>query len=291
MAEDISIIKFEDKEYPALLREIHKAPEQLYIRGNKEILSSPFLLGVVGSRKATMYGRQACANLLPPCVRAGVTLVSGMAYGIDTFAHRICVDQNMPTIAVLGSGVDDKSLYPRGNKTIAQEILKTGGAIISEYEPGTPAYLGNFPARNRIIAGLCKATLIIQAAKRSGSLITARLAMEENRDVLAIPGPITDPACEGTNMLIRDGAGMVLDATDILTRFELFESDTETLTHEPIRKELEIIVAKLSADPLHIEDLAILCNMTIQDASAGISELEMIGVVEHVGGMQYVKKI
>lgn len=290
MSDDISVISFQDKEYPDLLREIHKAPEQLYIRGNKEILSSEFLLGVVGSRKATMYGRQACASLLPPCVRSGVTLVSGMAYGIDSFAHRICIDQHKPTIAVLGSGIDDASLYPRGNKTLAQEILQNGGAIISEYEPGAPAYLGNFPARNRIIAGLCKATLIIQAAKRSGSLITARLALEENRDVLAVPGPITDPACEGTNMLIRDGAGMVLDASDILSRFELSESDTETLTHEPVREELQIIVSKLSVDPLHIEDIALLCNISIQDASAGISELEMIGVIEHVGGMKYVKK-
>ncbi|HSX25122.1 MAG TPA: DNA-processing protein DprA [Candidatus Andersenbacteria bacterium] len=290
MADDISVISYTDPEYPDLLREIHKPPEQLYIRGNKTILSSSYLLGVVGSRKATIYGRQACATLLPPCVRAGVSIVSGMAYGIDSFAHRICVDQNRPTIAVLGSGVDDASLYPRGNKTIAQEILRSGGAIISEYEPGTPAYLGNFPARNRIIAGLCRATLIVQAAKRSGSLITARLAMEENRDVLAIPGPITDPACEGTNMLIRDGAAMVLDHADILSIYELSESDQETLTHEPLREELEFIVSKLSADPLHIEDIAALCNITIQDASASIAELEMVGVVTHVGGMNYVKK-
>ncbi|OGY35418.1 MAG: DNA protecting protein DprA [Candidatus Andersenbacteria bacterium RIFCSPHIGHO2_12_FULL_45_11b] len=290
MSDDISVIAYVDPEYPDLLREIHKPPQQLYIRGDKTILSSPYLLGVVGSRKATMYGRQACASLLPPCVRIGMYLVSGMAYGIDSFAHRICIDQNRPTIAVLGSGVDDASLYPRGNKTIAQEILANGGAIISEYEPGTKAMLGNFPARNRIIAGLCKATLIVQAAKRSGSLITARLAMEENRDVLAIPGPITDPACEGTNMLIRDGAGMVLEYTDIISRYELQESEMETLTHEPLREELAFILSKLSADPLHIEDIAALCNISIQDASAGIAEMEMIGVIEHVGGMKYVKK-
>ena len=179
--------------------------------------------------------------------------------------------------------------YPRGNKTIAQEILHSGGAIISEYEPGTPAYLGNFPARNRIIAGLCKATVIVQAAKRSGSLITARLAMEENRDVLAIPGPITDPACEGTNMLIRDGAAMVLDHADILSRYELDESKQETLTHEPLRDELEFMLSKLSSDSQHIEDIARLCNISIQDASASITELEMVGVVTHVGGMRYTK--
>ncbi|MEO6078011.1 MAG: DNA-processing protein DprA, partial [Candidatus Andersenbacteria bacterium] len=271
MTDDIKILSFADPEYPALLREIHKPPEQLYIRGNVEILSSPLLLGVVGSRKATMYGQQVCAQVLPPCVRAGLTLVSGMAYGIDSFAHRICIDQNKPTIAVLGSGVDDASLYPRGNKNLAQEILKTGGAIISEYEPGTTAYLGNFPARNRIIAGLCNATLIVQAAKRSGSLITARLAMEENRDVLAVPGPITDPACEGTNMLIRDGAGMVLDAVDILTVYELEESTAETMTHEPLREDLEIIFSKLSADPLQIDDIAEVCGVSIQDASAGLA--------------------
>ena len=113
MADDISVIAYTDPEYPALLREIHKPPQQLYIRGDKTILSSPYLLAVVGSRKATIYGRQACAMLLPPCARAGVSIVSGMAYGIDSFAHRICIDQNQPTIAVLGSGVDDASLLPK----------------------------------------------------------------------------------------------------------------------------------------------------------------------------------
>ncbi len=290
MNENISVIKFTDAAYPQLLKEIHKPPEQLYVRGNADILSSPYLFGVVGSRKASMYGRQSCAKLLPPCVRAGVVLVSGLAYGIDSFAHRICVNQGRPTIAVLGSGIDDASLYPRGNKTLAAEILKAGGVIISEYPAGTSPYLGNFPARNRIIAGLCKATIIMQAAKRSGSLITARLAMEENRDVLAVPGPITDPACEGTNMLIRDGAGIVLDHTDILSRFEITEAEQEAISHEPLREDLAIVAAVLSADPTYIDNISSACNISIQDASSALTELEMIGVATHVGGMRYVRK-
>lgn len=289
MNDTIHVIGFSDPEYPALLREIHKPPEQLYVRGNIEILSSKLLFGVVGSRKATMYGRQACATLLPPCVQHGMILVSGMAYGIDSFAHRICIDQHRPTVAVLGSSVDDDYLYPRGNRTLAQEIIAAGGTLVSEYAPGTKAFLGSFPARNRIIAGLCKAIIIMQAAKRSGSLITARLALEENRDVFSIPGPITDPACEGTNALIRDGAAMALDPIDILSRYELSESNEEALIHEPLREELEAIFTKLSFEPMQIDDIVAACNTSIQDISAGLAELEMIGIVEHVGGMKYVK--
>src|SRR3989344_4935619 len=289
MSDDISVIAYVDPEYPDLLREIHKPPQQLYIRGDKTILSSPYLLGVVGSRKATMYGRQACASLLPPCVRIGMYLVSGMAYGIDSFAHRICIDQNRPTIAVLGSGVDDASLYPRGNKTLAQEILAGGGLIISEYEPGTTPYLGHFPARNRIIAGITKATLIIQAAIRSGSLITSRLAMESNREVLAVPGPITDPACEGTNILIRDGATPVFTASDILSVFELSEATQSDLVHTALREDLQIIVSALSATPLYIDDIAHETGVPITEVSAALVELEMIGVITNMGGMKYVK--
>lgn len=285
----IELLHNTDSAYPSLLTQIHKPPEQLYYRGDISLLNRPHLLAVVGSRKATIYGRQAMQKLLPPCIQSGVIIVSGMAYGVDSMAHRICVELGTPTIAVLGSGVDDASLYPRGNKTLAQEILAGGGLIISEYELGTTPYLGHFPARNRIIAGITKATLIIQAAIRSGSLITARLAMESNRDVLAVPGPITDSACEGANHLIRDGATPALDATDILSIFELSESAQEDLERTPLREDLQKIASVLSATPLYIDDIATLTQTPITEVSVALVEMEMIGAVTNVGGMKYVK--
>ncbi|HLC49669.1 MAG TPA: DNA-processing protein DprA [Candidatus Andersenbacteria bacterium] len=290
MLEEIQIITLDDPAYPPLLAQITKPPEQLYFRGDISLLTRPNLLAVVGSRKASMYGRQATQKLLPPCIRSGVNIVSGMAYGIDSMAHRACIELGAPTIAVLGSGVDDASLYPRGNKTLAQEILASGGLIISEYEPGTTPFLGHFPARNRIIAGLCKATLIMQAAKRSGSLITARLALESNREVLAVPGPITDPSCEGTNMLIRDGAQPILESTDILSLFEIEEGKSEDILLEPLREDLRLIVSVLSSSPLYIDDIALAANTSTADASAALLELEMIGVISNMGGMKYVKR-
>ncbi len=285
----IEVLPVSDSAYPALLTQIHKPPQQLYYRGDVSLLNRPHLLAVVGSRKATMYGRQAIAKLLPPCIRSGVVIVSGMAYGVDSIAHRTCIELGAPTVAVLGSGVDDASLYPRGNKTLAQEILSGGGLIISEYAPGTTPYLGHFPARNRIIAGITKATLIVQAAIRSGSLITSRLAMESNREVLAVPGPITDPACEGTNILIRDGATPALQASDILSVFELSESAQSDLVHTPLREDLQVIVSVLSATPMYIDDIATLTETPIAEVSAALVELEMIGAITNMGGMKYVK--
>lgn len=291
MSDEISVLNITDTLYPSLLAEIPKPPKQLYYRGTIELLTEPNLLAVVGSRKASMYGRQACAKLLPSVVRSGVLIVSGMAYGIDSFAHRICIEEGSPTIAVLGSGINDASLYPKGNRTLAQEILRGGGLIISEYAPGTPAYLGHFPARNRIIAGLCRATLLIQAAKRSGSLITSRLALEGGRDVLAVPGPITDPSCEGTNMLIRDGASPVLTSSDILSIFELEEGKQKDILHEPLREDLQKVAVVLTASPTYIDDIAEAAQVSVAEASAALSELEMIGAVFHAGGMKYTREI
>lgn len=230
MSDEIKALSLDDTSYPLLLTEISKPPTTLYYRGNIDLLTHPNLLAVVGSRKTSSSGIEACNALLPPLVEQGVILVSGLAYGIDSLAHHISVKAKQPTVAVLGSGVDDSSIYPKENIGLAHEILKYGGLVISEYPPGTSPSAKQFPARNRIIAGICKATLVIQAAKRSGSLITARLALEGGREVFAVPGPITDVACEGTNMLIRDGAIPALSSTDILSFFE----------QEEVKKELQI---------------------------------------------------
>lgn len=283
------IIPKDDARYPSLLKEIHDPPGQLYVRGNAEILQVKNLLAVVGTRRANYYGRQAVEKLLVPAVRAGVVLVSGLAYGIDSLAHKACLDWRRPTIAVLGSGADDESLYPRGNLNLAHQILEHGGALVTEHLPGTKALLHHFPIRNRIIAGLCRATVIIQAAQKSGSLITARLALESNRDVAAVPGPITDPLAEGTNSLIRDGATPLVTSDDTLRLVGLAEAPAETqiawLT--PPQQQL---AAMLSHQPQHVDELTVSLNLPAEQVSTLLVELELSGVIEHVGGMKYVKK-
>lgn len=227
MRDEINVLSLGDTTHPVLLTEISQPPTTLYYRGNIELLKEPNLLAVVGSRKTSSTGIEASNSLLPPLVTQGIILVSGLAYGIDSLAHRISVAAKKPTIAVLGSGIDDASIYPKENIGLAHEILQYGGLLISEYKPGTSPSANQFPARNRIIAGISPATLVIQAAQRSGSLITARLALEGGREVFAVPGPITDPSCEGTNMLIRDGATPALTSTDILSFFDQEEAKKE----------------------------------------------------------------
>jgi DNA processing protein len=277
-----------DADYPPQLNHIFQPPKQLYVQGDVELLAAKNLLAVVGSRKASAYGAAAVKKLLAPVVQAGIPLVSGLAFGIDSMAHALCVTNNTPTIAVLGSGLDDASLYPRRHRALAQTIVTQGGAVITEYAPGTPPFLGHFPARNRIIAGLARATLVVQAADRSGSLITARLALDSGKDVMAVPGAITDPLSFGTNQLIQQGAIPVLTAQDILDYFGLVSPRQSAAAHH-FTAEQELVLSKLSADPQHVDELVEQTRLAPPIISATLVELEMIEVVQNVGGMKYVR--
>jgi DNA processing protein len=287
----IHIISYHSELYPPLLREIPGPPEQLYVRGDTALLNDARLLAVVGSRMVSTYTKQAVPRLLNPVVKAGVSIVSGLAYGVDSMAHRVSIENNRKTIAVLGSGIDETSIYPKKNIKLARQIIKLGGAVISEYEPGTPALPGHFPARNRIISGLCRATLIVQAAERSGSLITARHALEANREVMAVPGPITDSKAVGTNKLIRDGATPVIEAQDILDQFDITIA-TPTTLHQNIMLNAQEnkILAQLSDEPKHIDDIQEATKISISSLSATLVKLEIYDCAEHVGGMKYVRK-
>lgn len=288
MSFDIHVIKQSDDLYPPLLREIHDPPEQLYIRGNAKLLSYPHLLAVVGSRKASWYGRHAVDKLLPQAVRSGIVIVSGMAYGIDALGHRICVENSKPTIAVMATGVDDASLYPQANLRLAHAILDNSGALISEYPPGTAALLHHFPARNRIIAGVSKAVLVIQAAHRSGSLITARLGLEANRDVCAVPGSITDLLSEGTNHLIQQGATPILAPED-LTQLYGIAAQQQAQPEQRLPPEQAVVFSYLSHEPQHVDQLIVRIEMSPQKISALLLELELQGHVKHIGGMRYIR--
>ena len=229
-------------------------------------------------------------QILTPAVRAGLPLVSGLAYGIDSAAHRLCLEYGVPTVAVLGSGINDSSIYPRLHVKLLHQIIDSGGVVISEYSTGTPPHLGQFPARNRIIAGLTQATLIVQAAERSGSLITARLALESGREVLAVPGAITDSLAAGVNFLIQQGATPVTCAQDILDLYGLKPPDITEQTKAELTPDQQTVAAALSHQPQHIDELAELTKLPTSILSVALTELELLEVALNTGGMRYIKK-
>lgn len=290
--DEINEIVIGDKRYPFLLKEINEPPEILFVRGNVDVLQDEKMLAVVGSRKASSYGKQAINKLLWPIVQSQISLVSGLAYGIDSLAHNICVDNNVPTVAVLGTGIDDATIYPARHYDLAHNIISTGGVIVSEYPPGTPPLKQNFPKRNRIIAGLTRATLVVQAAIRSGSLITARLALEEGRDVAAVPGYITDPLSEGVNRLIQQGASPILSSQDILDLLGISaEAGDERKLKAKLTEQQRVVLSYLSNTPTHVDQISISTSIPMPVLSVTLTELEMLDAAEHVGGMKYVKNV
>lgn len=227
----IEVITIFDNQYPTLLKQIHDPPAILFVRGKLKN-NTPNPLGVVGTRKMTTYGARSVEYIVKPLVRNGISIVSGLALGIDGKSHEAALSQNGYTVAVLGSGVDDNSIYPNHHKKLAHRIIESNGAVISEFPPGTKPLAHHFPMRNRIISGLSKGILVIEAAIKSGSLISARCALDQNRDVYAIPGQIFSPTSAGTNQLIAHGAKVVTSANDILEDFEkTIEYSTKSSTN------------------------------------------------------------
>lgn len=212
----IKVITVEDEEYPKLLKEIYDPPLCLYLRGDETLLSKSLFLGVVGTRWPSPYAAKAVDYVLDPVCHEKIVIVSGMAEGVDTLAHQKAIGMSAPTIAVTAFGFD--YLYPLKLKGL-YEKLQREQLVISEYPPYMKAEKWHFPRRNRIISGLCQAVLVVEAKKRSGSLITADCAMNESRDVMAIPGPLNNPASEGTNRLIQEGAKCILTGGDILQEY------------------------------------------------------------------------
>lgn len=212
-ANGIQVISFFDQDYPPLLKEIYQPPWALYAMGDISLLRKEPKLAVVGSRQATQYGNKAIRMLFPPLIDRGVVIVSGLAKGIDTLAHECALNLNGKTIAVIAGGL--YHIYPKENKGLALEMMKNH-LVLSEYPPDTKPERWHFPIRNRIISGLSSGTLIIEAKQKSGSLITANYAVNEGRDVFALPGSIFNPYSNGTNDLIQQGAKLVMSAGDIL---------------------------------------------------------------------------
>jgi len=285
--ENIKLITIKDKKYPKLLKEIFTPPAVLYVRGDLDTNPS---IGVVGTRKYSPYGKQAVEQIVRDLALSKITIISGLALGIDTLAHAETIKNNGQTYAILGSGINQNSIYPTNNRTIAEKILENNGAIISEYPYGTPPLKQNFPARNRIISGLSLATLVVEAPKESGALITANFALEQNRDVFAIPGSIFSKNSEGTNNLIKTGAATVTSASDILEALNLNEIISTGINKKisPDNPEEEKIIFSLSQDPIHIDKIASITGFNIKKVSATLTMMEIKGMVKNMGNMQYI---
>lgn len=266
-------------EFPELLKEISDPPKQLRYEGE---LPHPErkLLAVVGARKYSHYGREMCEALIAGLKGEPVAIVSGLALGIDSIAHRAALKAGLQTIAVPGSGLGRKVLYPRSHVHLAEEIIEAGGGLLSEFDDEQTAMPWSFPQRNRIMAGLCHATLVVEAEIKSGTLITSRLATEYNREVGALPGPVDSPTSAGPHMLIRLGAALVRDSNDILELLGLPRKDegTKLIDADDLSMEEKIFI-KLLENPLSRDELVRRSKLPIGAASAVLSLMEIKGLI------------
>ncbi len=284
--ENILEIKINNKSYPEFLKKISDAPQFLYCKGNSGILKN-LCIGVVGTRKPSDYGKQVTLKITGELADSGLTIVSGMAPGIDTFAHEICTEKGAPTIAVLGTGVDEKSIYPQINLNLSREIIKTGGCLISEFKPGTPGYPNNFRQRNRIISALSLGVLVIEAKEKSGSLITAQFAKRQHKKLFAIPGPIYALNSKGPNKLIKEGATLTESAKDILDVLEI--ASQKIYQKFPVAKNTQeqLIFDALKQEALYIDKIIEKTKLNPSTIATLLALMEISGKIRNLGGNTY----
>jgi len=278
-------IRLGDKNYPQLLAEIKDAPKRIFVRGQIP-LEKDYPLAVVGTRRISKYGRRAIEKIVPQLIRAGMTIVSGLALGADSLAHRVAMEEKGKTAAVLASGLD--IITPRSHKSLAEQMVEQGGGLVSEYEPGTESYKGNFPARNRIVSGLSLGVLVIEAPAKSGALITAQQAFNQGRKVFAVSGNIFDNNSRGTNNLIKQGARLATGAKDILDAFAIETKERRKEKIKPASKEEKKLLDHLSGQPIHIDKLIELSGLSAQTVSGILTALELNGRVKNTGGGYYI---
>ncbi|MFA7088182.1 MAG: DNA-processing protein DprA [Patescibacteria group bacterium] len=289
--EKISFLTWNNPNYPSLLKEISSPPPVLYYKGrvNDNLKNR---LAVVGSRKFSAYGEKAISELLPAIIESNINIISGLALGIDALAHQKALDLEGKTWAVLGSGLDSQNIYPTENIRLAQEIIEKGGALISEFPPGTPPYKQNFPQRNRIISGLSQATMVIESKEKSGALITAKYALEQNREVLSIPGNIFSDFSSGPNKLIQSGAKTILNSEDILETFNITTSriskNKKNTVYSPETKEEKLIynyfeASKSRAEKINTDEIARNLKLDTSIINSTLSILEIKGLIINDG--------
>lgn len=283
----VSVLTIDDDRYPRLLRETAHAPAVLYLRGSIEIVDE-LAIGIVGTRKATPYGADMARRFAVDLARSGVTIVSGLALGVDTVAHHAALDGGGRTLAVLGSGLD--IIYPSRNRKLAERVINEG-ALISEYPLGTKPDARNFPARNRIISGLSRGVLVVEAPIKSGALITASFAGDQGRDVYAVPGSARSSASAGCHALIRDGATLVTSAADILEELavDAVRAAVQTRLEIPESAQERSLYELIGADPRHVDELCNESGIAIQETSGVLLALELKGLVRQHGAGYYVR--
>lgn len=282
-----TVVTLADSDYPPLLREIVDPPLALHVRGDVSSLSST-MIAIVGSRRASPYAINVAERLAGELAREGLVVVSGLARGVDAAAHAATMAAGRETVAVLGTGID--LVYPRSHTRLARQI-ETCGALISEFPPETPPRAENFPMRNRVISGLSVGVVVVEATGRSGSLITARMAAEQGRDVFAVPGSIFAAGSEGTHRLIQSGAKLVHDAADVLEEIQPgYNAPKECAPAAPMQGERSLVLSRLTLDEaVSVDDLASSLGSTPADVSQSLLELELEGWIRALPGARYVR--
>jgi len=282
----VRVLSFRDADYPSRLKEIYDYPPILYVKGSL-LPNDEWCLAVVGTRRSTVYGRQAAEEIVTDLARNKITIVSGLARGIDSIAHKSALEAGGRTIAVFGCGLD--TVYPAEHASLARDII-ANGALISEFPLGTEPRKENFPLRNRIMSGLSLGVLVVEAGETSGAMITARLALEQNREVFAVPGSILSATSRGTNHLIQEGAKLVSEYTDILEELNL-----TAVAHQIEIKEIipasdteSLLLKQLGAEPTHIDEVCRSSGLPTSVVSSTLAMMELKGLVKQVGAMNYV---
>ena len=290
----IDLLDILDEDYPPLLRQLADPPSLLWVWGDKSILKQAGL-AVIGTRNASPYAKETTDSFTAQLVESGLVVFSGLAVGVDTMAHRKCVELGGKTVAVLGSGID--RLYPDQNKGLARKIAENGGAVISEFLPGTKPDAGNFPERNRIVSGLSLGTLVIETAVKGGSMITARLALDQNREVFVIPHALGNDRSSGNHWLIQNGLGkLVTNVADILDEIPNFrpkmesETDIEVSTAEvpDLEPNQKLLYSLLLDGEQHIDDLVEKSGFSISELHVLLLEMEFGGLVRQMSGKRFV---
>lgn len=289
---NVKILTYWDKDYPVRLKKIYDPPAFLFYRGDTKILTNPSI-GIVGTRVPSSYGKLITERFTTELVENNFTIISGFARGIDTIAHKTTLKNNGITIAVLGNGID--IVYPAENKRMFNDMIDHG-LIITEYPMGTNPDGGNFPKRNRIISGISVGVLIPEAGARSGALITALYAVDQDREVFCVPGPITSGKSSGVNKLIRDGAKLVQGVDDILCELnQQLNLDFKKKTHADqipnLSGNYKIIFDLLNNEPIHVDQLALRANLSPAETLSALLTLELMGLIRQMAGKMFIKLV
>lgn len=282
----IQVFIWDDPKYPRRLKEIEHPPPVLYVSGSFEEVDQ-WSVAVVGTRRVTAYGRQVTEEIGQKLAQHGVTVISGLARGVDALAHQAALKNGGRTVAVLGCGVDQ--IYPPEHRNLARQICEAGG-LMSDYPPGTPPEAANFPPRNRIISGLSQAVIVVEASEKSGALITAAFAAEQGREIFAVPGYIYAPQSKGTNNLIRLGGHLYMDIEEVLESLHMTQLEMKKTARAQLPADAgeAALFTLLGNEPIHVDEIQEQVDLPIEQVSALLALMELKGLVRQVGAMRYI---